>query len=159
MDLAAPGQEDALRRRGAELVNARAAVGSARLRLYRGLTRRFDPSGVDPGVLSGTDFTDCPCIALRYAAGRTGVVLIVDVPERGLRVTEELWLGASASRFMVWGAFDAFVVAEIPAKMLRAELRRAGVGALPEQDKSQLLRRHIALSMAHHAAASGRADQ
>ncbi len=114
------------------------------LRLYRGLTRTYDPARVDGDRPSGTDFTDCPYIALGYATGRNGIVLVLDVPERSVRVTEEFWLGVgSAKRYMIWGRFDALIVASIPATELRASTRRAGVGALSDEDKGMLLRGHL----------------
>lgn len=68
----------------------------------------------------GTDFTDCPRTALRYAEGRRGVVLILDAPPDTLKFTKELWLGVQgASRFMAWGKFDQFITAILPAKDLR----------------------------------------
>ncbi len=119
------------------------AQALATRRYFRGLTRRYDPARVGSDRRSGTDFTDCPYTALRYAAGRAGVLLVVDVPERNARVTEELWLDGGARRFMIWGAFDAFIVATIPAKELRAEVRRAGVAGLPDEDKAMVLRSRL----------------
>ncbi len=114
------------------------------LRLYRGLTRPYDPARVDGDRLTATDFTDCPFTALGYAAGRTGVVLVLDVPEHGARVTEELWFGPpGAKRIMIWGRFDSLIIAAIPAKELRAEARRRGVAAASDEDKAMILRARI----------------
>jgi hypothetical protein len=66
-------------------------------RLCRGLKEPYAPQkvgaehpGSRPGLF-GTDFTDCPLAALRYAQGRKGVLLVVEVPARDevgpLRVT------------------------------------------------------------------------
>ncbi len=114
------------------------------LRLYRGLTRAYDPERVAGGRSSSTNFTDCPYTATAYAPGRNGVVLVLDVPRDAACVSEELWLVAgSAKRFVIWGRFDAFVIATIPAKELRAEVRRAGVVTLPDDDKGMLLRARV----------------
>ena len=69
------------------------------MRLYRGLKAPYRPEQVG-GAASyfGTDFTDCPYTALRYAAGRRGEVLVLDVgPASGVRITEEVWPGQQAS--------------------------------------------------------------
>ena len=45
---------------------------------------------------------------------------------------------------MLWGGpFDPYIVAEIPAKELRAEVRKKGVRALPDGDKSRILVRYL----------------
>jgi len=45
---------------------------------------------------------------------------------------------------MLWGAsFDPYIVAEIPAKELRAEVRKKGVRALPDSDKSRILASYL----------------
>ena len=111
------------------------------LRLYRGLTRPYAPARVQRA--SGTDFTDCPFTALRYAASPKGMVLVLDAPAGSPRVREELWLVTSAKRFMIWGPFDDFIVAELPAKELRAHVRRKGVVAASDEYKAAVLRRAI----------------
>jgi hypothetical protein len=117
------------------------------MRPYRGPERWYRPEEVrsrlkDTG--NGTDFSDCPFTALSYAVGRNGVVLVLDVPdEAGLSVTEETWFVDSAKRLMVWGAFDRWLVAVIPAKELRAEVRRKGIAGLPPADKGEILRMAI----------------
>jgi hypothetical protein len=61
------------------------------MRLYRGLKEPYRPEKVvsAPGQwANGTDFTDCPLTALRYAQGRHGVVLVLDAPEDELKFTE-----------------------------------------------------------------------
>jgi hypothetical protein len=93
------------------------------VRLYRGLTRPYDPS-LRRGF-EGTDFTDCAYTALSYARGRRGVLLVLDVPAAAAtKATEELWLGVKAKRLMVWGRFDDYIVAVLEAKELRAAVRR-----------------------------------
>ena len=81
--------------------------------------------------------------ALTYARGRNGVLLVVDVPgEAEIRMSEALWFsdGPGPKRIMLWGApFDPYIVAEIPAKELRAEVRKKGVRALPDSEKSRIL--------------------
>ena len=122
------------------------------VRLYRGMTTRYRPERVGrtrEGLPTGTDFTDCPFLALRFGWGPRGVVLVLDVPEDDfdlepmprLRVTEELYSlnGSGPKRFMVWGRFDDFLVAEIPARDLRAQVRRKGIVAQPDEVKSGIL--------------------
>ena len=76
------------------------------MRLYRGLKEPYRPENFvsTPGQLdAGTDFTNCPLTALRYAKVRRGVVLVIDVPPDSHKFTEELWLGmGGAKRFMAW---------------------------------------------------------
>jgi hypothetical protein len=112
------------------------------MRLYRGLKEPYDPSRIARGM-SGTDFTDCPYEALLYATGRKGVVLVLDVPEGSARVSEELWPNSKAKRLMVWGRFDNYIVAQLPAKELRAQVRRKGIVAASHEEKSWVLRRYI----------------
>jgi hypothetical protein len=114
-------------------VGALAGMTPKALRLYRGLTRAYDPARVQPARSGGTDFTDCPLTALRYATGPRGVVLVL----------EELWMVSSAKRFMFWGAFDELLVAELAAKELRAHVRRKGVAAASDEYKAAVLRRAI----------------
>lgn len=119
------------------------------MRLYRGLKQPYKPERCaarihTPANLQGTDFTDCPYTALQYAHGPQGVVLIVDVaPDDDVRVSEELWLGAKMKRLMVWGIFDQCIQAVIPAKELRAEVRRKGMMRLSDQDKGAILKQVI----------------
>lgn len=113
------------------------------MRLYRGLSKPYQSNQVAEG-LQGTDFTDCPLTALQYAPGRHGVVLVVDVPDDHAKVSEELWLGAFARRFMFWGRFDEFISSVLPAKELRALVRKKGIAAAPPADKAGVLRRAIA---------------
>ena len=115
------------------------------MRLYRGLTKPDRSENVNSGDLNGADFTDCPFTALLSARGSRGVVLVLDVPAEGMgmRVTEELWLRVPAKRFMVWGKFDSFIVGVLPAKDLRAVIRRKGVAATEEGYKAALLKREI----------------
>jgi len=82
-------------------------------------------------------------MALRYAASPKGVVLVLDAPVESPRVREELWLVTSAKRFMIWGPFDDFILAELPAKELRAHVRRKGVVAESDEYKAAVLRRAI----------------
>jgi len=118
-------------------------------RFYRGLSRAYRPERVDKvKSMQGTNFTDCPMAALTYARARNGVLLVVDVPEAAeVRISEAMWLsnGPGPKRIMLWGGpFDPYIVAEIPAKELRAEIRKKGVRALPDSDKSLILVRYLA---------------
>lgn len=109
------------------------------LRLYRGLKNPYDPDRVgerQPGPLIATDFTDCPYTALTYANTRRGVVLVVDVPADGPRVSIEDWLATDAKRYMLWGRFDEWITAEFPAKQLRSRIRVKGVWGGENEYKS-----------------------
>lgn len=128
---------------GAEMIVA--AEGS--IRLYRGLDRKYRPEKVARPGLYGTDFTDCPFAALDFARGRHGVVLVLDVPPDASRITEELWPSVQARRLMVWGPFDRFIVAIVPAKELRAEVRKQGVASLSAAVKSDILRDVVAAKL------------
>jgi hypothetical protein len=112
-------------------------------RYYRGLAEPLDPSRVPTDSRRSTDFTDCPLTALGYATTPKGVLLVVDVADGAAEISEELWLHETAKRFNFWGSFASFVVHEIPAKTLRAELRRKGIGSLPDVDKREVLGRFI----------------
>jgi hypothetical protein len=94
--------------------------------------------------MSGVDFTDCPYTALTFAAARRGVVLVVEMPADSPKVTEELWHpGTAARRLMLWGRFDAHLVAAIPAKELRAQVRRKGIISSSPTHKAEVLRAYI----------------
>ena len=114
------------------------------MRLYRGLKKPYRSELVPADRLSGADFTDCPATALHYAEGSRGVLLVLEVPgaETGAspRVIEELWLGTgSAKRYMVWGKFDEFMIAVMPAKDLRAAIRREELRGASDSRKARLL--------------------
>ena len=120
------------------------------MRLYRGLKEPYLPEKVvsSPGQwANGTDFTDCPLTALRYAQGRRGELLVLDVPVELMgnpKFTEELWLGmGDAKRIMAWGRFDRFITAVFPAKDLRALIRVKGVAGCSDDYKALLLKRKI----------------
>ncbi|MBK7402691.1 MAG: hypothetical protein IPJ34_42305 [Myxococcales bacterium] len=114
------------------------------MRLYRGLKEPFEPTRRSTESGDGADFTDCPLTALGYATGRKGMVLVLDVPDGHRRLREELWLHRTAKRFMISGSYESFVVHQIPAKELRAEVRRKGNGTLPDSDKSIILGWYVA---------------
>ena len=125
------------------------------MRLYRGITKKYRPEEVGEnqrGLLHGTDFTDCPYRALQFARGTTGSVLVVDVPTdvavtdpSRLRVTEEYWSPDTSGpkRYMVWGKFDEKLIAEIPAKELRAQVRRKGIVAQGDEYKADILETYL----------------
>lgn len=113
-------------------------------RIYRGLSRAYRPGPFDKvQAMQGTNFTDCPMAALTYAKGRNGVLLVVDLPEEtNVHKSEALWFSdePGPKRIMLWGApFDPYIVAEVPAKELRAETRKKGVRALSDSEKSRIL--------------------
>lgn len=113
------------------------------MRLYRGLTQPYRPDAVDGA--KGTDFTDCPCIALRYAVGRRGVLLVIDLPDHAIetRLSEEFWFDQQAKRWNVWGPFDAWIAATLPAKEARAVVRTKGVRAASSEYQAMILRQAI----------------
>ena len=121
------------------------------MRLCRGLSKpyRSDLVGAGQGWMFGTDFTDCAFTALTFARGRRGVLLVLDPDGDRPRVSEELWPDRGAKRLMVWGVFDPFVVAAIPAKELRAHVRRKGVVAGSDSFKAAVLETAIASWMAN----------
>jgi hypothetical protein len=119
------------------------------MRLYRGLKNPYRPERVDPSRFAGgTDFTDCPAVALRFAQGSRAVVLVVDIdPDQHLpaaKLTQEFWFVPDAKRFMLWGRFDQFLTAIIPAKDLRAQLRLRGARSASDDTKAVILRAFIA---------------
>ena len=121
------------------------AVASTTMRLYRGLKNPYRSELVNRTRHAGTDFTDCPATALLYARSSRGVVLAVDVDiddDQAVpaRVTKELWLDKSSSRFMIWGRFDDLIVASFPAKDLRTRLRRERVRNAAHASKAYALR-------------------
>ena len=85
--------------------------------------------------------------ALAYARGRNGVLLVVDVPEDAeIRMSDALWSldGSGPRRVMLRGCpFDSYIVAEVPAKELRAEVRKKGVRTLPDREKGRILVRYL----------------
>jgi hypothetical protein len=131
------------------------------MRLYRGLKQPYKPEKCaarmsSPAQLQRTDFTDCPYRALVYAHSPRGVVLVPEVgPDDPVRVSEELWLGPKAKRLMVWGVFYKYIRAVVPAKELRKEVRRKGIGSLSDQDKGTILKYVIEQRLATDEPARG----
>jgi hypothetical protein len=120
------------------------------MRLYRGLAEPYRPEKIAVYRKKSGDlpnFTECPFAALGYAQGGRGVLLVLDVPgDVAERVVhEQLWLRSDTKRLQIWGNFDAFVVAVLSAKELRAELKRRGMSklAVTDFDRSWTLRRVI----------------
>jgi hypothetical protein len=102
------------------------------MRLYRGLAEPYKPEKVAEHRKKTGDspnFTDCPYAALAYAKSGRGVLLVLDVPDDAAEriVREQLWLRSDAKRLQIWGSFDAFIVAKLSAKELRAEMKRCGM--------------------------------
>jgi hypothetical protein len=134
------------------------------MRLYRGLTEPYRAERVVAGAGgsgpfgAGTDFTDCPYTALQYARARRGCVLVLDVVAEASppRVTEELWPNSRAKRLMVWGPFDDFIVANIPASQLRGHVRRKGIVAASDEHKTVVLRDAVEDWIEHAGASASR---
>lgn len=114
-------------------------------RLYRGQPRRHRAGDPSPDPM-GRNFTDCPFAALAYARGTGGVVLVLDLPDAdGPVVRESLWSpdGAGPRRFGVVGDYDRWITAQVPAKELRALLRKPGRGKWSNEAKSGFLVREV----------------
>jgi len=77
------------------------------------------------------------------------------VPDDPVRVSEELWLEPKAKRLMAWGVFDKYIRAIFPAKELRKEVRRKGIGSLSDQDKGTSLKYVIEQRLAMDEPAQG----
>lgn len=112
------------------------------MRLYRGLSEPYKPEKVTErsgaALGNGANFTDCPYAALAYAKSGRGVLVVLDVPpEQENRVSEQLWLRDDAKRLMIWGRFDAFLTAALPAKELRAELKKLGMSKFSVKDSQR----------------------
>ena len=114
------------------------------MRLYRGVKSWYRPERVDAGRFSGTNFTDCPAIALLYAQSPRGAVLVADLDDDEAttphRISAASWPEREAQRFILWGRFDDVITAVFPAKDLRTRLRREGRRNAPVAAKSHLLR-------------------
>lgn len=128
------------------------------MRLYRGLKRKYDPKRVAVGIDgNGTNFTDCPYAALGYATGRYGVVLVLDVPEdEHHRFFEALWGidDTGPRRYMTFGRFDHYVVAQLPGKELRALLSGRGMSTLSDESRASILSQAIQHRLAGRALVS-----
>lgn len=119
------------------------------MRLYRGLKKPY--SKRELGRLDGTDFTDCAYVALQFARGPKGVLLVLDIPDDvdplTLRVTEELWPDSRTRRLMVWGSFDDYLASVIPAKEARKVVNAKGIAGRDAQGKSEVLAMAISRHM------------
>jgi hypothetical protein len=127
-------------------------------RLYRGLRAPYRPElvGSSGPFPPGTNFIDCPYLALGYASTPRGVVLVLEVPP-GAKVSEEPWLDSGSRRFTVWGRFDSFIIRVVPAKELCAQLRKKGVVGLDRQSKALLLEGYIERLLRHDTAPAAQA--
>ena len=111
------------------------------MRLYRGLKNPYRPELVDESWRSGSDFTDCPAVALSYAQGSRGVLVVVDIEtSRPRTISEASWPEREAKRFILWGRFDEHIVDVCQAKDLRTRLRREGHRNSVQTAKSRVLR-------------------
>jgi hypothetical protein len=108
------------------------------MRLYRGLTKPHRPEKV-PQFPDGTNFTDCAFTALLYARDPRGELLVIDLPDDDRRTHKALWFDDGPERYFVYGPFDRFFVARIPAKELRKIAgRKGGISAHREYRSYQL---------------------
>ncbi len=111
------------------------------MRLYRGLKSSYRPELVDESWRSGSDFTDCPAVALGYAQGSRGVLVVVDIEtSRPRTISEASWPEREAQRFILWGRFDEHIVDVYRAKDLRTRLRREGHRNSAQTAKARVLR-------------------
>ncbi len=112
--------------------------------LYRGISKKYKPSLVNLDK-NGTDFTECPLVALLYARGTNGYVIVLNYEEeqRKIKVTREYWGEQKASRFIVWNKFDDCILKIIPAKVLRKTIRAKGINQLCDTSKSTILTKKI----------------
>ena len=113
------------------------------MRLYRGLKNPYRPERVDASRFSATNFTDCPALALLYASSSRGVLLVVDIEQAAVSVSEAYWPERDAKRHLLWGRFDHNIVAILPAKDLRTRLRLEGHRDAILSTKSRVLRAAI----------------
>jgi hypothetical protein len=117
-------------------------------RLYRGIKEKYRPDKIN--FKDGTDFTDCPFRATLYARGRSGCLIIVDVPTDQFKLlfSEQCYEHEkdAPKRYMTFKKFDSFIVGIIPITEVRARLReeiRGQRGLLCDYDKDQALKRII----------------
>ena len=114
------------------------------MRLYRGLTRPYRRGQVNLDK-NGTDFTDCPFVALTFAKGTNGQIIVVDLKEgqTAIKVTREYWGEKQAERYIGWNNFDVGITQIVPAKILRKAILAKGMRTLCEADKAMILTRLI----------------
>lgn len=132
-----------------------AEAGGVR-RLYRGLRANYRPVGASGPFPQGTNFIDCPYMALGDASTPRGIVLVLEVPPEA-KVSEQPWLDSESRRFVVWGRFDSFIIRIVPAKELRTQLRKKGVIGLDRQSKALLLEGYIERLLRHDTSPAAQA--
>lgn len=125
------------------------------MRLYRGLKNPYRPELVEDSQRSGTDFTDCPVVALIYAQSSRGVLIVLDIDDDELamprKVCHASWPEREAKRFILWGRFDDRIVDVFQAKDLRTSLRRDGHRNALFATKARVLRAVIDDELQHRA--------
>ncbi len=125
------------------------------MRLYRGLKNPYRPALVDARWVSGTDFTDCPAVALLYAQSSRGTLIVVDIDydEDSVprKVFQALWPEREARRYVIRGRFDDLIAAVFPAKELRTRLRRERLRNALHATKARVLRAVIDDELRHRA--------
>lgn len=131
------------------------AVACRSMRLYRGLKNPYRPERVDASSVSGTNFTDCPAVALLYAQSSRGAVVVVDIDyDEGSvprKVFQALWPEREARRYIIRGRFDDLIAAVFPAKELRTRLRRERLRNALHATKARVLHAVIDDELRHRA--------
>ena len=79
---------------------------------------------------------------MSYAAGAKGAVMAIDINTTGKHVSEGLWVGPKIKRYLV-RQYQDFVVAVIPAKELRVQIRGKGVASTTDEYKAEVLRAYV----------------
>lgn len=113
------------------------------MRLYRGFRFRYRPEHIEPSRFSGTGFLDCPALALLYARGPRGELLVVDidihvvtVPPRISRASDD----GITQGYTLWGRFDDCISAIFAGRDLRGLLQDHGHRDATRAAKARFLR-------------------
>ena len=81
------------------------------VRLYRGLRAPFEPERVSKDCRTRSYCTNSPLMVLKYAKGRKGEVLVLEVELGSPRFPEESWAGAHVRDYVFSGGYEDLVVA------------------------------------------------
>ena len=111
------------------------------MRLYRGLSRPYRSEQVNVAK-NGTDFTDCPLAALKYAKGANGQIIVLDLSDEqtAVKVTPVEWGEGQPARYIIWNQFDVSITQIVSAKILRKAMLASGMRKLHDADKAMILR-------------------